>query len=91
MAKLIKALIAVNGMDFEDCVSFETKNYIGIWSNSSNQFLLIEKSNSMFEEFELPICTNFSELEDAVYEICNEHILDVYKSNSYTITLDVRE
>lgn len=87
MAKLKRALTADNGLIFDDCRSFETENYIGIWSYTSDQFLLIAKEGRFFSQVELPICSDYSDLFDAVYNECEEAIEEVYGSGGYEIAI----
>lgn len=90
MAKLKKVLTADNGMIFDDCCSFETENYVGIWSDTSDRYLLVAKEGRLFSQVELPICSDYSDLFDAVYNECEEVIVEVYSSGGYEIAI-VRE
>ena len=88
MAKLKKVLTADNGLIFDDCCSFETEHYVGIWSDTSDRFLLVAKNGRIFSQIELPICSDYSELFDAVYNECEEVIEEVYSSGGYEIAIE---
>lgn len=87
MAKLKKGFTADNGLIFDDCRSFETENYVGIWSYTSDRFLLVAKESGFFSQVELPICSDYSDLFDAVYNECEEVIEEVYSSGGYEIAI----
>lgn len=89
MAKVIMVIAPEDGMYFEDICSFKTENYIGIWNDIADKFMLMKKSGGYFEPWYLDEeYESLRELDDAVYEICEEHITEVFDKPSYTITLD---
>ena len=90
MAKVIITIASEDGMDFDQMMSFQTENYIGMWDCASGQFALIKKSSKYFEAWYLPpnAYTTFKELDDAIYEEIEEHITEVFKKSDYTIALD---
>ena len=89
MAKVIMTIAPEDGMAFENILSFQTENYIGLWDSVANQFVLMNKSGVNFEPFYLnDIYEDLKELDDAVYMECEEHITEVFDRSDYTITLD---
>lgn len=89
MAKVIMTIAPEDGMCFEEIFSFETDNYIGIFNSVTEEFMLISKSSQHFEPFNLDSkhYDNLRELDDDVFELCDEHITDVYGHSNYTIEL----
>ena len=87
MVKLKRMLVPENGIDFDDVCSARTDNYIILWNHISDSFMLIEDTASSFECYELPPCNNFDELDDAVHDICGEHIEEVSRESKYKLTL----
>lgn len=88
MAKVITTIAAEDGMDFENICSFKTENYIGLWNYVEDCYTLIEKNEIEFYPHNLSKCTNLKELDDAVFDRCDEHITDVFDHCTYTIELD---
>ena len=88
MAKVITTIVADDGMNFDYIMSFKTENYIGIWDNVGEQFVLLDKSGVYFELRPLKDCENLKELDDAVYAEVKEHITEVFDRSDYTIELD---
>ena len=92
MAKVIMTIAPDNGMCFEDIMSFKTENYIGIWDSAEEKFMLVREFGTYFEPWYLnnngKYYENLSELDEAVYSICDEHIEEVFDSSKYTIVLD---
>lgn len=96
MAKIIKTIAIENGMGVDDINSFETENYIGIYDDSHNDFIILSKESGGgfgidFLGYRYGEFSNFEEFDNAVFKICEEHILEVFKSNSYAITLTGEE
>lgn len=88
MAKVIVTIAPEDGMFFEDILSFETENYIGIWDYGEDRFMTLNKSGKYFEPKFLKQVENLRELDDAVYEEYEEHITDVYDRTDYKIELN---
>lgn len=88
MIKLIRTLAPENGMNFEDVLSFETENYIGLWSHTNDTFILFARSDDGFNPVNLGVYDSLDELDESVYEECSEHIIAVSKDSSYRITLE---
>lgn len=94
MAKVIMTIAPEDGMMFENIMSFQTENHIGIWDNVEEVFVLMSKSSRVFEPWYLynlddnGYFEDLKELDKAVYEKCEEHIKDVFDKCSYTIELD---
>lgn len=95
MAKAVRTIVLENGMNVDDINSFKTENYIGIFSVPHNDFLVFCKSDNEFWpdilKYEYGAFSNFEEFDNAVYEICEEHILEAFTGSSYAITLTGEE
>lgn len=90
MAKVIMTMAPDDGMSFEDIMSFKTKNHIGIWDCVKTKFMMVRESSYYFEPWYLDGCyKNLSELDEAVYNDCTEHIEEVFDMSKYTITLSM--
>ena len=87
MAKVIVTIAPENDMFFEDILSFETENHIGIWSYEKDCYVLLCKSGKFYEPSYLKKCENLRELNEAVLEECDEHIEEVFDVCNYTIKL----
>jgi hypothetical protein len=88
MAKVITTIASEDGMDFEEIMSFKTENYIGIWDAASERFALLLKSGIYFEPYHLDTCDDLRELDDQVFNRCEEHIIEVFDQSCYSIVLD---
>lgn len=89
MAKVIMTIAPEDGMCFEDIFSFKTENHVGIWDTSADKFMLIRRSGRYFEPWYLESrYENLRELDDDVFELCYEHITEVFGGTNYTIELD---
>lgn len=88
MAKVIMTIAPDDGMCFEDIMSFKTENHIGIWDSVKEKFMLVRESSYYFEPWYLEgYYKSLSELDEAVYNDCAEHISEVFNTSKYTITL----
>ena len=91
MAKVITTIAAEDGMNFEDICSFETKNWVGIWDYAHEDFALIPKTEDLFGivymEYKEGRYIDLEEFDKAVFEICEEHITDVFEKTDYSIVL----
>lgn len=88
MAKVIMTIAPEDGMCFEEINSFQTENYIGIFDNAEGNFMLMMKSGRYFEPWYLEdTYENLRELDDAVFELCDEHITEVFDKSDYSIEL----
>lgn len=92
MAKVIKTLVADDGTDFTYIKSFKTENYIGLYDSAIDNFVIIKSEDDYFEIHRID-CELYSleELDDVVYEICDEHIEEVFDERKYRLTLEVEE
>ena len=88
MIRLVRALALENGADFEEVCSFVTDDYIGIYDHNSNRFVMMAKSDCELNLTILPNCNSLDELDDAVYEECQEHIIGVSCESNYKIILE---
>lgn len=91
MAKVIMTIAPEDGMCFESIMSFKTENYIGIWNNATDEFMLIRQSacRGYFEPYFLEgTYDELRELDDAVYETVEEHITEVFNHSNYTFELN---
>ena len=88
MAKVILTIAPEDGMYFGDILSFKTDNYIGIYNNVREHFMLIRASDKYFEPYFIDEeFDSLQELDDMVFEKCDEHITDVYDTARYEISL----
>lgn len=87
MVKLIRTLAPEDGMKFEDIVSFETKNYVGIWNHTGDSFVLFAKYDCQLDIMRLFDCESLDELDDQVYKLIGERIIGVSDSGSYKFIL----
>ena len=88
MAKVIMTIAPEDGMFFENINSFETENYIGIWDRVRDEFVLLDKTAAYFEPYYLDgDYKDLRELDEAVYEECEEHITEVFDTSKYEIKL----
>ena len=88
MAKLITTIVVENGMDFDEICSFETETCVGIYSHNHNTFIVMEKSSCEFHPCILPVCRDLEELDNEVYKVTDEHILEVYDTSDYIFVLE---
>lgn len=88
MIKLVRSLVPENGMDFGSILSFETKNYIGMWNYQEDRYVLIAKNDCELRLYHLSNCDTLDKLDDLVYQKCEERIIGVSDVCNYTISLD---
>lgn len=91
MAKVIMTIVADNGMDLGNILSFKTENYIGIWDGVNEGFALIRKTGECFAPYFLGgyRYKDLRELYDVVYEECQEYITEVFDNSNYSFVLDL--
>ena len=93
MAKVIMTIAPEDGMSFDSVMSFKTENHVGIWDSAEEKFMLMPKHEKYFEPWYLcdlygnGFFEDLKELDEAVYEKCEEHITDVFDRSNYTIEL----
>lgn len=88
MSKIIRILGNEDNIDFNEITSFTTERYVGLWDYESNDYFLVAKEDIEFHPTYLSIPINsLDELDDAVYEKCEEHIDEVFDYCNYKITL----
>ena len=87
MIKVITSIVPENGMDFEEICSFKTDNYIGIWNHRESSWFLFSESDIEFNGISIPNCETLADLDNAVYDVCDEHIIEVSESQSYHFVL----
>ena len=87
MAKVVLTIAADDGMSFEQIMSFKTENHIGIWNGIEECFVLIKKRDIWFEPWLLDKCNDLQELDNIVFEKCDEHITEVFDNSIYEIKL----
>ena len=83
MVKLIRILTPENGMKFHDICSFETENCIGMYNHAEDRFVVMNQRGYELHLTTLPACDTLDELDNAVYESCEEHIIGVSESSNY--------
>lgn len=88
MIGVINTIAPKNGMDFEDVLSFETEDYIGMWSHTNDTFILFARSDAYFNPVDLGRCDTLGELDEAVFEECHEHIIGVSDKSNYRIVFE---
>ena len=88
MIKIIRTLTPENGMKFHDICSFETETCIGIYNHAEDRFVVIEQSGYEFNLITLPACATLDELDNAVYKVCNEHIIGVSENSAYEFIIN---
>lgn len=88
MAKVVKTLVADDGLNFDYITSFKTENYIGLYNRTDGSFVLINSSDSEFYIHHIDDCDNLEELDDEVYGVCEEHIKEVFENQHYRLILD---
>ena len=87
MAKVVLTIAADDGMCFEQIMSFKTENHIGIWNCVEECFVLMKQHDIWFEPWLLGKSNDLQELDDIVFEKCDEHITEVFDSSTYEIKL----
>lgn len=88
MAKVIRTFAADNGMVFDDVCSFKTESHIGLYDGCSSQFVLIPMADSYLNITPLGNPGTLSDLCDAVKEVCDEDVLEVFDRSDYVIRLE---
>ena len=93
MAKVIRTIVAENGMSYDKITAFKTLSYVGIWDQKSQRFAVIEtKCSEFFVEFiDIEVADTLKKLDDEVYEITHENILEVFDYAKYRLELEVEE
>lgn len=87
MAKIITTMIA-DGIDFEYICSFKTENFIGVWCYNHERFVLMKKDSDYFDIYILPLCKDLKQLDDEVYNVCEEHIEEAFDKYTYEFVLE---
>ena len=88
MAKVILTIAPEDGMFFEDILSFKTDTYVGLYDNVHEHFMLVKKSYGYFEPYFIDKeYGSLQQLDDIVFNLCEEHITDVYGTASYEFEL----
>ena len=91
MAKVIMTIAPEDDMCFDNIMSFKTESYIGLWNNVADRFMLMNRSvySGYFEPYILEEnYENLRDLDEAVYELVDEHITEVFDHSNYKIELD---
>ena len=87
MINVIRVLAPANGMDFDEIALFETPDFLGIFDGYRNGFDLIAKEDIEWRVVPLPACRSLEELDELVYEECEQHITAVSPRQKYSITI----
>lgn len=89
MVGLIRTLTPSNGMQFEEILSFETKNYYGIYNGAGNEFMVIGKEDTDLNIYfiDFSYCHSLDDLDRETFELCEEHIIGVSTSNKYKLQI----
>jgi len=86
MIALKRILAPVDDTKFNDICSFETENYIGIWVDQDG-FILLTKEDIEFQYKIIGSVDSLEELDDKVYEYCEEHIDSVSTSRHISVNI----
>ena len=91
MAKVIKTIVAEDGMSYNNIMAFKTPSYVGMWDQRSQRFAVIETKCSEFlvEFIDIDVADTLEKLDNEVYEITNENILEVFDYAQYHLELEV--
>ena len=88
MSKVIRILGNEDGFDFGNICSFITESYIGLWDYNEGCYFLVSKEDIKFCPIHLSeSISSLDELDDAVYDKCDEHIEEVFDHCNYKIQL----
>lgn len=88
MIKVIKTLKTENDMPYKDILSFKTENYIGMWDYIREEWIVMKASDTELYCIKISDGSSFEELDDAVYQGCEEHIEFVSDRCDYKIILN---
>lgn len=84
MIKVIHTIAPEDDMLFKDIKSFETDSYIGIFDYQANEFVMMARDGLLLYLKRIKgYFDNLKELDDAVYEIVEQHINSVSDSSEY--------
>lgn len=90
MAKVITTIAPENWMDYSDIVCFKTESFVGFWDDGCGKFVLLPQSSNYFDLRYVDYPKNLAALNDAVMEEIDEHVTEVFDSQSYAIELRAR-
>lgn len=88
MERVIRKLTTENDMDITDVSSFETEDYVGIWDEIDDKYGLLRKSGFLLSLQYICNPENIEKLDEAVHELCNQHILNVGRREKYSIKFE---
>lgn len=88
MERVIRKLTTKNDMDITEVSSFETEDYVGIWDEIDDKYVLLRKSGFLLSEQYIDSPENIEKLDEAVHGLCNQHILNVDRHEKYSIKFE---
>lgn len=89
MVKVITTMVAENNMSFDEIKSFETQSYIGCWceGDDNDGWYVFPKGRAEFYCKVFGDPDGLGELDEMIYNWCNEHIIEVYRNLAVKIEL----
>lgn len=87
MIKVARALKTEKELDFCKICSFLTEHYVGIYDNNQSEFVLMRKNDDGLFIYRLGCHNNLDDLDAAVFDETDEHIICVSEDSGYIIAL----
>ncbi len=88
MERVIRKLTTENDMDITEVSSFETEDYVGIWDEIDDKYVLLRKSGFLLSVQYIDSPENIEKLDETVHGLCNQHILNVCRHEKYSIKFE---
>lgn len=88
MERVIRKLTTENDMDITEVSSFETEDYVGIWDEIDDKYVLLRKSGFLLSVQYIDSPENIEKLDETVHGLCNQHILNVGRHEKYSIKFE---
>lgn len=88
MIKVIHTIAPEEDMLFDDILSFETDNYVGMFDYQSHEWIMMERDSDILYLKRINCCVdNLAQLDKIVYDIVEEHIVSVSDSSAYCFAI----
>jgi len=87
MVGIVRTIKPEKEMRFDDILSFETNNFIGIYDHGHCGFTLIAKQDEEFSSMKIEYASDLEDLDNQVFASCEEHIIGVSRNNAYKLIL----
>lgn len=87
MIALKRVLAPVDDTKFNDICSFDTENYIGIWTDQHG-FVVMTKDDIEFQFSIIGQGDSLEDLDSMVYNECEEHINSVSTSRHISVSIN---